>query len=55
MIFGLHGQHQAGAHRLSVEQDGAGAADALFAGEVRAGEMELVAQENGELRARFDG
>ena len=31
LAFGLHGEHQAGAHRLAVDEDRAGAADAVFA------------------------
>ena len=34
---GLHREHQAGAHRLAVQQHGAGAADAVLAADVRAG------------------
>ena len=35
---GLHREHQAGAHGLAVELHGAGAADALLAADVRAGQ-----------------
>ena len=35
---GLHGEHQAGAGRTPVEQDGAGAADTVLAAEMRAGQ-----------------
>ena len=51
---GLHGEHQARAHRLAVHQHGAGAADAVLAADVRAGEAELVAQEVAEQQARLD-
>ena len=50
----LHRQHQAGARGAAVEQDGAGAADAVLAAEMRAGEAELVAQEIGERQAHLD-
>ena len=48
MAVGLHREHQAGARRASVEEDRAGAADAVFAAEMRAGEAELMAEEIGE-------
>ena len=51
---GLHGEHQAGAHRLAVEQDRAGAAHAVLAADVGAGQAQLVAQEVGEQQARLD-
>ena len=35
---GLHGEHQAGAHRLAVELHRAGAADAVLAADVGAGQ-----------------
>ena len=40
----LHREHQARAHRLAVEQNGAGAADAVLAADMRAVEAEMVAQ-----------
>ena len=48
VAVGLHRQHQAGARRAAVEQDGAGAADAMLAAEMGAGEAELVADEIGQ-------
>ena len=45
---GLHGEHQARAHGLAVEQHGAGAADAVLAAEVGAGEPAPLAQEVGQ-------
>src|SRR5712692_8906818 len=39
----LDGEHQAGADRLSIQQHGAGAAHAVLAPDVRAGESQLVA------------
>src|SRR5262249_17095784 len=41
----LHGEHQAGAGRLAVEQDGAGTAHAMLAAEMGAGEAERVTDE----------
>ena len=38
VAVGLHREHQAGARRLAVEQHGAGAADAVLAAGMRAGE-----------------
>src|SRR5271169_5348766 len=40
----LHGKHQAGARRFAVEQNRAGAADAVLAAGMRAGETEILAQ-----------
>jgi hypothetical protein len=51
VAVGLHRQHQAGARRAAVEQDGAGAADAVLAAEMRAGEAEFIADEIGERDA----
>ena len=45
----LHGQRQAGAHDLAIEAHGAGAADAMLATDMGAGETEVVAQEVGEI------
>ena len=42
------------AHRLAVEQHGAGAAHAVLAADVGAGQAELVAQEVAEQEARLD-
>ena len=50
----LHGEHQAGTGSLSVHQHRAGAAYAVLAAEMGAGEPELVAQEIGERDPRFD-
>jgi len=44
VAVGLYREHQAGARRLAVEQHGAGAADAVLAAGMRAGETEIVAQ-----------
>ena len=48
---GLHREQQARAHGLAVEQDGARAADAVLAAEVRAGEVAVLAEEVGERLA----
>ncbi len=45
-------EHQAGAHRPAVDQDRAGAADAVLAADVGAGEAEVVAQRVGQQPAR---
>src|SRR2546425_6232591 len=49
----LDGEHQAGAHRLAVQQHRTGAAHAVLASNVRAGEAQLVAQEVGEEQPRL--
>ena len=54
VIPGLHRQHQAGAHRLAVEQHGAGAADAVLAADMGAGQRQIVAKEVAQQQARFD-
>src|SRR3954471_16202431 len=50
---GLHREHDAGAHRLAVEQHGACAAHAVLAAQMRSREPQLAAQEVGEVQARF--
>ena len=50
----LHGEDRARLDRLSVEQNGARAADARLATHVRAGEPAVVAQEMDQQRARLD-
>ncbi len=54
MVVGLHGEHQAGAYGLAVEQDGAGAADAVLAADMGAGQRQIVTQKIAEQQARFD-
>src|SRR3989449_387307 len=49
----LDGEHEAGADRLAVHQDGAGAAHPVLASDVRSGEAQLVAQEVGEEQPRL--
>jgi len=44
-----HGEGDAGAYWLTVEENGAGATDAVLTTEVRAGQMQLVAQEISEV------
>ena len=46
VIVRLHGEHQAGAHRLAIEKDGAGAADAVLAADMGAGKRQIVANES---------
>ena len=50
----LHRQHQAAAHDLAVDAHGAGAADAVFAADMAAGEAEIVAHEVDQRLARLD-
>ena len=50
----LHREREARPRRASVEQDRAGAADAVLAPDVRAVEVQLVADEVGEQQARLD-
>src|SRR5687767_13473564 len=50
----LHREHQARARGEAVEQDRAGAADAVLAAEMGAGEAELLAHEIGEREADLD-
>ena len=49
----LYGEHQAGPHGPPVDENGAGAAHAVLAAEVRAGQVELVAQEVRERGTRL--
>jgi hypothetical protein len=53
--IGLHGQHQAGAHGMSVHQHGAGAADAVFTAQMRAGQAQYMAQEIRQRLPRWTG
>ncbi len=48
----LDGQHEAGTDRRAVEEDGAGAAHAVLAPDVGAGESEPAAQEVRKQQAR---
>src|SRR5262249_18031655 len=50
----LHGEHQAGAHRLVVEDDGTGAADAVLAAYMGAGLPAVVADGVDQRLARLD-
>ncbi|GAB3360369.1 hypothetical protein GCM10027360_22030 [Amycolatopsis echigonensis] len=43
--FALHGESEAGAHRRTVDEDGARAADAVFASGVGARQAQPVAEE----------
>ena len=52
---GLHREHEAGAHRHAVQEDGAGPAHAVLAAHVGAGQPQLVAQEVAQEEAGFDG
>src|SRR6185437_6999059 len=50
----LYGQHQAAAHDDAVDPHGAGAADAMLAADMAAGEHEIVAEEIDQRLARVD-
>ena len=54
MAIGLHREHQAGTHRRAIEQDRAGAANAVFAADMGAGKQQFVAQKIAEQHPRFD-
>jgi hypothetical protein len=47
-------QHDAGPHRLSIDEQCAGTAHAVFAPEMGAGEEALIADEVGKRGARLD-
>ena len=51
----LHGEHQARADRLSIEQDRARSAHAVLAADVCAGQAKVVAQEIAQQQTRLDG
>src|SRR2546428_9929014 len=50
----LDREEQAASHRLAVEQHRAGTAHAVLASDVRAGQVEVVAEEIGQGRPRLD-
>src|SRR5262245_66068814 len=52
--LGLHREHEARAHCRAVDQHRAGAADAVLAADMRAGEAEVMAQAVGERQPRLD-
>ena len=54
MAVRLHREHQAGARGAIVEQDGASAADAVLAAQMRAGQAELMADEIRQRDADLD-
>ena len=54
VAIGLHGEHQAGAHRLAIEQHGAGAAHAVLAAGMGAVEQKILAQRIEQCLARLD-
>src|SRR5215471_1161470 len=51
--LGLGSEHEATARRSIVDENGTGAAHAVLAAELGAGQMELVAKTVGECRSRF--
>jgi hypothetical protein len=54
MSVRLHREHQAGARRAAIEEDGACAADAVLAAEMGAGQAELVTHEISQRHPDFD-
>jgi hypothetical protein len=50
----LHGEQRAGFHRLAIEQDGAGAANARFTADMCASQLAIVTEEVDEESARLD-
>src|SRR4029078_4093832 len=54
LAVGLDGERDAGADRLAVHEDGARPADAVLAADVRADEVEVLAQEVDEQGPRLD-
>ena len=50
----LHGEHEAAADRLAVDDHGAGAADAVLATDMGPRQPQVLAQEVGEGLARLD-
>ncbi len=50
----LRREREAAARRAAIDQHRAGAADAVLAAEMRAGQFQLLAQEVGEMLARLD-
>ena len=51
----LHGEHQARAHRLAVDDHRAGAADAVLAADMGAGLPAILADGVGQRTPRLDG
>jgi hypothetical protein len=49
----LHRQQQTGTHGFAVEENGTGAANAMFAAQVRALQVKLLAQEVRQGEAHF--
>ena len=54
LAVGLHGEHQAGAHGLVVDDHGAGAAHAVLAADMGAGLAAIVADGVDQRFARLD-
>src|SRR4029453_7065154 len=54
LALGLNGKDQAGSDCRAVQEHGAGAADAVLAPDVGAGEFEVVAEEIAEQEPGFD-
>jgi len=50
----LDGEHQTGPHRFAVHDDGAGAAHAMLAAEMRPCQTQTITQAIGQSQARLD-
>src|SRR6185503_16308860 len=53
--IGLHRKRQARARAAAVHRDGAGTADAVFAAQMRAGEMQMIAEKIGKRQPHRHG
>jgi len=51
-VVGLHRQHQAGPHDLAVDAHRAGAANAMLATDMRARQLQVLAQEVRQIKPR---
>src|SRR5439155_21803534 len=54
LALSLHGEHEAGAHRLTLDEHGACAAHAVLAAQVRSGEPAVLAQRVREAAPGLD-
>src|SRR5205085_6203023 len=54
LALSLHGEHEAGAHRLALDEHGACAAHAVLAAQVRSGEPAVLAQRIREAAPGLD-
>ena len=52
--LGLHGEHEAGAHRRAIDDNRAGAAHAVLAADMGASEPQMMAQAIGQCQPGLD-